>query len=139
LGFGQEVKQRIMLGTFALSAGYYDAYYGKATAARQLIASEFAKAFREVDWLISPTAPNTAFKLGEKRHDPLAMYLSDICTVAVNLVGLPAISAPCGFDQQGLPIGMQIIGPAFSEGVLLQAVHAFDKIGRFSSSRNPEL
>jgi aspartyl-tRNA(Asn)/glutamyl-tRNA(Gln) amidotransferase subunit A len=115
-GFGAEVKRRIMLGTFALSAGYYDAYYGRASEIRSLIAQDFQKAFQDVDLICTPTAPTTAFKLGEKVDDPLAMYLSDIDTVTTSLAGLPAISIPCGFDQKGLPVGLQIIGNYFDEG-----------------------
>lgn len=125
-GFGREVKQRIMLGTFTLSSGYYDAFYAKANRARELIAQDFAKAFQEFDLLVSPTAPTSAYKLGEKAQDPLAMYLGDICTIGVNLAGLPAISVPCGFDEQSLPVGMQLIGARFSEEKLLKAAHAYE-------------
>ncbi len=112
-GFGAEVKRRIMLGTYALSAGYYDAYYLKAQRVRALIKQDFDETFRRCDAIITPTAPTTAFKIGEKIEDPLQMYLSDIYTISVNLVGLPALSLPCGFDANGLPIGMQIIGKHF--------------------------
>src|SRR5205823_827739 len=109
-GFGAEVKRRIMLGTYALSAGYYDAYYLRAQKVRALIRREFEQAFAQVDVVLSPTSPTTAFKLGEKVNDPLAMYLDDVYTVPVNLAGLPGISVPCGFDTAGLPIGLQLIG-----------------------------
>ncbi len=120
LGFGDEVKRRIMLGTYALSSGYYDAYYGQSQKVRTLIVEDFQKAFDSADLLISPTAPTTAFRLGEKTGDPLTMYMSDICTIPVNLAGLPAISIPAGLSE-GLPVGLQIIGPAFSENRLLAA------------------
>jgi aspartyl-tRNA(Asn)/glutamyl-tRNA(Gln) amidotransferase subunit A len=118
--FGQEVKRRIMLGTYALSSGYYDAYYLKALKVRNLIRGDFVRAFERCDCLMMPVAPTTAFKAGEKTDDPLKMYLSDIYTIAVNLSGIPGMSVPCGFDDAGLPIGLQIIGPAFSEARLLR-------------------
>jgi aspartyl-tRNA(Asn)/glutamyl-tRNA(Gln) amidotransferase subunit A len=126
-GFGTEVKRRIMLGTYALSAGYYDAYYLKAQKVRTLIKKDFESAFAKVDVLICPTAPTTAFKTGEKTNDPLSMYLSDLMTIPVNLAGLPAISIPCGFDQQGLPIGMQLIGNVLREDLLLQVAYAYEQ------------
>lgn len=126
-GFGPEVKRRIMLGTFALSSGYYDAYYGKAQKARKFLSQEFAKAFAQVDVLICPTSPSTAFKIGEKANDPVSMYLSDIATIPANLVGIPAISIPCGFDEKNLPIGLQLSGPHLSEGVLLRVAQAFEQ------------
>jgi aspartyl-tRNA(Asn)/glutamyl-tRNA(Gln) amidotransferase subunit A len=119
-GFGPEVKRRIMLGTYVLSAGYYEAYYRKAQKVRRLIKEDFDKAFEKVDVIITPTSPTTAFKLGEKVDDPLQMYLSDIYTVSVNLAGVPAINVPAGFDSKGLPIGMQIIGKQFDEGTILR-------------------
>jgi aspartyl-tRNA(Asn)/glutamyl-tRNA(Gln) amidotransferase subunit A len=125
-GFGAEVKRRIMLGTYALSAGYYDAYYLKAQKIRTLIKRDFEKAFKEVDVLISPTSPTVAFKAGEKIDDPLSMYLSDIATIPVNLAGLPAISLPCGFSQ-GLPIGLQIIGDVLQEEKMLKAAFAYEQ------------
>jgi aspartyl-tRNA(Asn)/glutamyl-tRNA(Gln) amidotransferase subunit A len=118
--FGKEVKRRIMLGTYALSSGYYDAYYLKALKVRNLIRGDFVRAFGRCDCLMMPVAPTTAFKIGEKANDPLKMYLADIYTVAVNLAGIPGISVPCGFDGAGLPIGLQIIAPAFSEAKLLR-------------------
>lgn len=126
-GFGPEVKRRIMLGTYALSAGYYDAYYGKAQAARTLIRQDFDAAFKEVDLIATPVTPTPAFKLGEKIEDPLQMYLSDIYTISVNLAGLPAMSVPCGFSQAGLPIGLQLIGRAFEEETILRAAHAYEQ------------
>ena len=114
-GFGTEVKRRIMLGTYVLSAGYYDAYYKQAQKARRLIKEDFKKAFQEVDLIIAPTAPTTAFKIGEKIDDPLEMYLSDIYTTSSNLAGIPSISIPVGIDKTGLPIGMQILGNNFEE------------------------
>jgi aspartyl-tRNA(Asn)/glutamyl-tRNA(Gln) amidotransferase subunit A len=126
-GFGPEVKRRIMLGTYALSAGYYDAYYLKAQKVRNLIRQDFLNAFQDCDVIATPTAPTTAFALGEKTADPLTMYLSDIFTIAVNLAGLPGLSVPCGFDQQGLPISLQLIGQAFGEEALLQAGYAYEQ------------
>lgn len=126
-GFGSEVKRRIMLGTYVLSSGYYDAYYRKAQKVRTLIKQDFEAAFNQVDLLLTPTAPTTAFKLGEKVDDPLTMYLQDVYTVSVNLAGLPGLSIPCGNDDKGLPIGAQLIGPAFSEGTLLKAADYIEK------------
>jgi aspartyl-tRNA(Asn)/glutamyl-tRNA(Gln) amidotransferase subunit A len=125
-GFGAEVKRRIMLGTYALSAGYYDAFYGKAMQGRTLIIRDFERAFAQADVLISPTAPETAFRLGEKVDDPLAMYLADVMTTTVNLAGLPALSLPAGFDAQGLPIGVQLIGPALAEPMLYRVAEALE-------------
>ena len=124
-GFGSEVKRRILLGTFVLSSGYYDAYYKKALQVKALIKDAFDKAFQQCDLLLTPVAPATAPRLGESLSDPLQMYLSDVYTVSVNLAGLPGLSMPCGFDAKGLPIGAQLIGPHFGEGVLLDAAHAF--------------
>jgi aspartyl-tRNA(Asn)/glutamyl-tRNA(Gln) amidotransferase subunit A len=126
-GFGAEVKRRIMLGTYALSAGYYDAYYLKALKVRTLIKQDFEKAFGKCDVLISPTSPTVAFNLAEKASDPLAMYLSDIATIPVNLAGLPALSLPCGFGPSGLPIGLQIIGQAFAEETLLRVAFTYEQ------------
>jgi aspartyl-tRNA(Asn)/glutamyl-tRNA(Gln) amidotransferase subunit A len=128
-GFGPEVKRRIMLGTYALSAGYYDAYYLRAQKARALIAQDFADAFQKVDAIVTPTSPTPAFRLGEKTSDPLQMYLADIYTVTGSLAGVPGISIPCGKTKAGLPIGMQIFGPHFSEGRVLQVADAFEKAG----------
>ncbi|MDB9517203.1 Asp-tRNA(Asn)/Glu-tRNA(Gln) amidotransferase subunit GatA [Roseofilum reptotaenium CS-1145] len=126
-GFGQEVKRRIMIGTYALSAGYYDAYYLKAQKVRTLIKKDFQKAFAAVDLLVSPTAPTTAFKAGEKTKDPISMYLSDLMTIPVNLAGLPGLSIPCGFDRQGLPIGLQLISDVLREDLLLQVAHTYEQ------------
>ena len=126
-GFGPEVKRRIMLGTYALSAGYYDAYYLKAQRVRALIKKDFDDAFKKCDAIITPTAPTTAFKIGEKVEDPLQMYLSDIFTISVNLAGLPALSLPSGFDSEGLPIGMQIIGRHLDEATILRIAHAYEQ------------
>lgn len=125
-GFGKEVKRRIMIGTYALSAGYYDAYYLKAQKIRQLIRQDFVEAFKEVDVILGPTTPDTAFKIGEKADDPISMYLSDIYTISVNLAGLPGASAPAGFVN-GLPVGMQLIGPDFSEAKLLNVIHQYQQ------------
>ncbi len=130
-GFGAEVKRRIMLGTYALSAGYYDAYYLRAQKVRALIARDFAHAFEKVDAIITPTAPTPAFRLGEKTADPLQMYLADIYTVTGSLAGIPGISVPCGRTKADLPVGMQIFGPHFSEGRVLQLARAFEKAGGF--------
>jgi aspartyl-tRNA(Asn)/glutamyl-tRNA(Gln) amidotransferase subunit A len=126
-GFGPEVKRRIMLGTYALSAGYYDAYYLKAQQVRTLIRLDFQKVFESCDAIVTPVAPTTAFRLGEKTDDPLTMYLSDIFTISVNLAGLPAAVVPCGFDKSGLPIGMQVIGRPFDEVTMLRVGHAYEQ------------
>jgi aspartyl-tRNA(Asn)/glutamyl-tRNA(Gln) amidotransferase subunit A len=125
-GFGAEVKRRIMLGTYALSAGYYDAYYLKAQRVRTLLARDFDHAFEKVDAVITPTTPTPAFKLGEKTDDPLAMYLADIYTVTADLVGIPGISVPCGSTSNGLPIGLQILGKHFDESTILRIGHAVE-------------
>ncbi|MBF0329708.1 MAG: Asp-tRNA(Asn)/Glu-tRNA(Gln) amidotransferase subunit GatA [Nitrospirae bacterium] len=126
-GFGPEVKRRIMLGTFALSSGYYDAYYRKAQQVRTLLKTDFEKAFEKVDIIATPTAPTTAFRFGEKTTDPLQMYLSDIFTISVNLAGVPAISVPCGFSAKRMPIGLQLIGKHFDEASILKAAYAFEQ------------
>ena len=126
-GFGPEVKRRIMLGTYALSAGYYDAYYAKAQKVRTLIKRDFDEAWKQVDVIVAPTSPTTAFKIGEKADDPLQMYLSDVFTLAANLAGIPGLSVPCGFDAKGLPIGLQIMGPAFREDIVLRVGHAYEQ------------
>ena len=126
-GFGAEVKRRVMLGTYALSAGYYDAYYGKAQAVRTLIKRDFDEAFKDVDVIVTPTMPTPAFKLGEKVQDPLQMYLSDIYTISVNLAGVPAIVVPCGFSSGKLPIGLQIIGRPFEEAKIIRAAYAYEQ------------
>ncbi|MDJ0553145.1 MAG: Asp-tRNA(Asn)/Glu-tRNA(Gln) amidotransferase subunit GatA [Microcoleaceae cyanobacterium MO_207.B10] len=126
-GFGSEVKRRIMIGTYALSAGYYDAYYLKAQKVRTLIKEDFDKAFAQVDILACPTAPTTAFKVGEKTDDPLSMYLSDLMTIPVNLAGLPALSLPCGFDEKGLPIGIQFISNVLRESLLFEVAYVYEQ------------
>jgi aspartyl-tRNA(Asn)/glutamyl-tRNA(Gln) amidotransferase subunit A len=126
-GFGPEVKRRIMLGTYALSAGYYDAYYLKAQKVRTLIREDFLRAFEKVDAIVSATSPVTAFKLGEKVDDPLAMYLMDVLTLPCNLAGLPGLSVPCGFGSGDLPIGLQILGRPFDEGRILRIGRAFER------------
>ena len=126
-GFGDEVKRRIMIGTYTLSAGYYDAYYLKAQKVRTLIYQGFQNAFEKVDFIVTPVSPTTAFKIGEKTDDPIKMYLSDIFTIAVNLAGLPAISIPCGFDEKSLPVGLQIIGKAFDEVTILNVANVLEK------------
>ncbi len=131
-GFGAEVKRRIMLGTYALSAGYYEAYYLKAQKVRALLYQDFVKAFEQVDALVTPTSPTPAFKLGEKTEDPLAMYLADIYTVTGDLVGVPGISVPCGKSKAGLPIGLQFFTRHFEEARLLQLAHAFEQAGGFN-------
>lgn len=137
-GFGPEVKRRIMLGTYALSAGYYDAYYGKASQVRTLIKQDFDKAFKDVDLIVAPTSPNTAFKLGENVDDPIQMYLADVLTIAANLAGVCGLNVPCGFDGEGLPIGLQLIGPAFKEDVVLRAGHAYEQATDWHT-RRPDL
>jgi aspartyl-tRNA(Asn)/glutamyl-tRNA(Gln) amidotransferase subunit A len=136
-GFGAEVKRRIILGTYVLSSGYYDAYYLRAQKVRTLIRQDFLNAYKEVDALITPTSPIPAFKIGEK-SDPLALYLCDIYTIGVNLAGLPAISVPCGFTQGNLPIGFQLIGQPFQEANLLAIAHAYDRAHEWSA-RQPNL
>jgi aspartyl-tRNA(Asn)/glutamyl-tRNA(Gln) amidotransferase subunit A len=126
-GFGAEVKRRIMLGTYALSSGYYDAYYKKGQQVRTLIKNDFDGAFKKADVIVTPTAPTPAFKIGEKATDPLQMYLSDIFTISVNLAGVPAISLPCGFTKENLPIGLQIIGKHFDEETMLRAAYAYEQ------------
>jgi len=130
-GFGAEVKRRIMLGTFALSAGYYDAYYLKAQKVRTLIRRDFERAFERCDLIVTPTAPTTAFRLGEKMADPLQMYLSDIFTISVNLAGLPGMVIPCGYDSRNLPIGLQLIGAPFGEEAIFRAADAYERSGAF--------
>ncbi|ADL69567.1 aspartyl/glutamyl-tRNA amidotransferase subunit A [Thermoanaerobacterium thermosaccharolyticum] len=131
-GFGKEVKRRIMLGTYALSSGYYDAYYNKALKVRTLIKKDYEKAFEDVDVIVGPTSPTTAFKIGERVEDPLAMYLADVYTVPVNIAGLPGLSLPCGLSND-LPVGLQIVGKHFDEGVVLNAAYAFEKACNFNA------
>ena len=125
-GFGAEVKRRIMLGTYALSAGYYDAYYGKAQAVRTLIKQDFDKAFESVDVILAPTSPTTAFKLGQNTDNPLQMYLADVFTIPASLAGICGLNVPCGFDNQGLPIGLQILGKSFDEAMILRVGGAYE-------------
>jgi len=129
-GFGSEVKRRIIIGTYVLSSGYYDAYYTKAQKLRALIVQEFAQAFQRYDVVVTPTSPSTAFKLGDHASNPLAMYLADIATIPVNMAGLPAISVPCGLDD-GMPVGLQIVGPAFGEQRILDVAYAYQKMSDF--------
>lgn len=137
-GFGDEVKRRIMLGTYTLSSGYYDAYYKKAQQVRTLIKRDFDKAFEKVDLLLCPTCPNTAFEFGSKTADPISMYLQDIATITANMAGIPGISLPCGYDSKGLPIGLQLLGPAFSEESLLRTAYSFEQATDFHK-KNPSL
>jgi len=127
-GFGAEVKRRIMIGTHALSAGYYEAYYRQAQKIRTLVLKDFTEAFQKVDLLLTPTTPNPAFTIGSKTSDPVTMYMEDVCTIPASLAGVPALSLPCGFSKDGLPIGLQIIGPAFEEAKVLMAGHQYQKI-----------
>jgi aspartyl-tRNA(Asn)/glutamyl-tRNA(Gln) amidotransferase subunit A len=126
--FGPEVKRRIMLGTYALSAGYYDAYYGQAQKVRTLIKEDFEQAFEEVDLVAAPVAPTTAFKIGQHGDDPLSMYLEDVFTLPANLAGVPGLAFPIGFDSEGLPVGMQLMGPHFQEDTLFQVTHAYQQV-----------
>lgn len=137
-GFGDEVKRRIMIGTYALSSGYYDAYYLKALKVRRLIHDEFAAAFSKYDAVLTPTTPTVAFTSGEKTSDPLAMYMSDICTIPANLAGIPAVSLPCGFSADGMPVGMQLMGKAFAEPEILSIALAFEK-NTDHHNRRPEI
>ena len=137
-GFGDEVKRRIILGTYVLSSGYYDAYYKKAQKVRSLVMNEFNKAFEKYDVLLTPTSPTVAFKIGEKTSNPLEMYLSDICTVSVNIAGLPGISIPCGVDSNNMPIGMQLIGNKFQEETILNAAYTFEQKLKFREKYKPE-
>ena len=136
-GFGAEVKRRIMIGTYALSSGYYDAYYRKASQVRALIRNDFDEAFRTCDVLMTPTTPTPAFRIGEKTEDPIQMYLSDIFTISANLAGIPGISVPCGFTAEGLPIGVQFLAGHFREGRLLQCASAYEKQARIEKRRPP--
>ena len=137
-GFGEEVKRRIILGTYVLSSGYYDAYYKKAQQARTLVMKEFNKVFENYDVILTPTSPVTAFDIGSKSENPLEMYLADICTVSVNIAGLPGISIPCGVDSEGLPIGMQLIGNKFQEETILNAAYTFEQATKFRENYKPE-
>lgn len=132
-GFGTEVKRRIMMGTYVLSAGYYDAYYLKAQKIRRLITQDFENAYKKVDLILTPTTPNAAFAIGEEPKDPVTMYMNDVLTVTVNLAGLPSISVPAGLTEEGLPLGLQLIAPAFEEGRALNAAYAIEKAAEFSN------
>ncbi len=134
-GFGPEVKRRIMLGTYALSAGYYDAYYGKAQQVRTLIKQDFEQVFAQVDLIACPVSPTTAFRIGEKTDDPLAMYLTDVFTISLNVAGICGISVPCGFDNNGLPIGLQLVGPHLGEETLLRAAYAYEQSTTWHKNR----
>jgi len=134
-GFGPEVKRRIMLGTYVLSAGYYDAYYKKASQVRTLIRQDFVEAFKQCDALLAPVAPIPAFKIGEKTDDPLQMYLSDVFTLPASLAGIPGISVPCGFSSEGLPIGLQVLGPHFREEMILRIAYQFEQATDFHRSK----
>jgi len=134
-GFGPEVKRRIMLGTYALSAGYYEAYYKKGQQVRTLIKRDFEEAFKSVDVIATPTAPTAAFKIGEKSADPLQMYLSDIFTISVNLAGIPGISIPCGFTKDNLPVGLQLLGKHFDEERILHAAFAYEQAMEWHKKR----
>jgi len=137
-GFGAEVKRRIILGTYVLSSGYYDAYYKKAQQVRTLVKNEFDKAFENYDVILIPTSPSVAFGIGEKSNNPLEMYLADICTVSVNIAGLPGISIPCGVDSNGMPIGMQLIGNKFCEETILNAAYTYEQATNFRKTYKPE-
>jgi aspartyl-tRNA(Asn)/glutamyl-tRNA(Gln) amidotransferase subunit A len=136
-GFGPEVKRRIMLGTYALSAGYYDAYYLKAQKVRTLIKADFDAAFERVDVIVAPIAPTTAFRIGEKSDDPLQMYLSDVFTLSMNLAGICGLSLPCGFDVDGLPIGLHVMGPALGEPQVLRVAYAYEQSTDWHTRRPP--
>lgn len=137
--FGEEVKRRIILGTYVLSSGYYDAYYKKAQQVRTLVKNEFDKAFEKYDVLITPTSPTVAFNIGQRSNNPLEMYLADICTVSVNIAGLPGISIPCGVNSEGMPIGMQIIGKHFDEETILNVAYTYEQKVKFRDNYKPEL
>jgi len=137
-GFGAEVKRRIMIGTYALSAGYYDAYYKKASQVRALIKRDFEEAFKKCDVILTPTTPTPAFKIGEKTDNPLQMYLSDIFTISTNLAGIPGVSVPCGFTKAGLPVGVQFLAGHFQEGKLIQVASAYEQKAQIEK-RRPKL
>ncbi len=137
-GFGDEVKRRIILGTYVLSSGYYDAFYKKGQQVRTLVKNKFDEVFENYDIILTPTAPTTAFKIGEKSDNPLEMYLSDICTVSVNIAGLPGLSIPCGVDSNGMPVGMQLIGKRFDEGTILNAGYTYEQATKFRENYKPQ-
>jgi len=134
-GFGLEVQRRIIIGTYCLSAGYYDAYYGKASQVRTLIMEDFKTAFETCDVILSPVAPTAAFKIGEKIDDPLTMYLSDIFTLSANLAGIPGMSVPCGFSAEGLPVGLQILGNHFNEKMIFRVAYGFEQATEFHKKK----
>ena len=134
-GFGDEIKRRIMIGTYVLSAGYYDAYYKKAQKVRTLIIRDFENVFKEVDCLVTPVSPIPAFKIGEKVDSPLSMYLADVFTIPINCAGVPALSVPCGFTSDNLPVGMQIIGPQFREDLILKVGSAYEQATEWHKSK----
>ena len=136
-GFGPEVKRRIILGTYVLSSGYYDAYYKKAQKVRALVKKEFKKLFKKYDVLLTPTSPTVAFDIGTKSNNPLEMYLADVCTVSVNIAGVPAISIPCGVDSQNMPVGLQLIGNYFNEGTLLRVAYSYEQETKFREKYKP--
>ena len=136
-GFGPEVKRRIMLGTYALSAGYYEAYYKKAAQVRRLVKQDFDEVFKACDVILTPISPTPAFRIGEKTADPLQMYLSDVFTIPVNMAGIPGISIPCGFSDEGLPIGLQILGRPFDEETVLRVAYAFEQNTDFHLRKPP--
>ena len=137
-GFGPEVKRRIILGTYVLSSGYYDAYYKKAQKVRTIVKNDFEKLFKKYDVLLTPTSPTVAFDIGTKSSNPLEMYLADVCTVSINIAGVPAISVPCGLNSEGMPIGFQLIGNYFAEETLLSTAYAFEKEANFREKYKPE-
>jgi len=137
-GFGAEVKRRIILGTYVLSSGYYDAYYKKAQQVRTLVSKKFEEVFEKYDVILTPTSPITAFNIGEKSDNPLEMYLADICTVSINIAGVPAISIPCGVNSEGMPIGMQLIGNKFQEKKILNAAYAYEQETKFRENHKPQ-
>jgi aspartyl-tRNA(Asn)/glutamyl-tRNA(Gln) amidotransferase subunit A len=137
-GFGDEVKRRIILGTYVLSSGYYDAYYKKAQKVRTLVKKGFEEAFEKYDVLITPTAPNVSFDIGSKNSNPLELYMEDLCTVPINVAGVPAISIPCGLSENGMPIGMQIIGKHFDEETILNAAYTYEQKTNFREKYKPE-
>ena len=138
-GFGKEVKRRIILGTYVLSSGYYDAYYKKAQKVRTLVKQAFEQAFKKYDVLLTPVVPNTAFKIGEKVSDPLQMYMADVCTVPINITGVPAVSVPCGVDKSGMPIGMQLIAKHFNEQTLFRAAYTYEQNTNFKDKYKPKI
>ena len=136
-GFGKEVKRRIILGTYVLSSGYYDAYYKKALKVREIVKAEFKKLFKTYDVLLTPTSPTVSFPMGTRSNNPLEMYLADICTVSINIGGVPAMSIPCGVDSKGMPIGCQLIGNHFAEDTLIRAAYTYEQETKFREKYQP--